>query len=76
MLQKRNLTALADIGVVITGEDSKDVYPYECIRSWERFKVKNLPSRKVLYSKLNLEGKCDNNRKHAHQIENILEKNF
>ena len=72
--KKKKLAALADIGVVIKSEDLKVVFPYECIRSWERFEVKNLPSTKVLYSKLNLEGTCDNNHEHAQQVGNILEK--
>lgn len=68
------MAALADIGVVIKSEDLKVVFPYECIRSWERFEVKNLSSTKVLYSKLNLEGTCDKNHEHAQQVGNILEK--
>lgn len=38
--KKKKLAALADIGVVIKSEDLKVVFPYECIRSWERFEVK------------------------------------
>ena len=72
--KKKKLAALADIGVVIKSEDLKVVFPYECVRSWERFEVKNLPSAKVLYSKLNLEGTYDNNHEHTQQVGNILEK--
>ena len=43
----------------------KDVYPYECRDSWERFNETTFPNKKAFYSKLNLEDITDKDYMHS-----------
>ena len=46
----------------------KDVYPYECLDSWERFDETSLPDKEAFYSKLNLEDITDKDYEHAQKV--------
>ena len=46
----------------------KGVYPYEYMDSWERFNETSLPSKKSLYSELNLEDISGKDYLHAQKV--------
>ena len=46
----------------------KGVHPYEYMDSWEKFKEKSLPSKKDLYSNLNMENIEDIDYRHGNNV--------
>ena len=46
----------------------KDVYPYECMGSWERFNETSLPPKKDFYSELTLRDISDKDYSHAKKV--------
>ena len=46
----------------------KDVYPYECMDSLEKFNETALPPKKDFYSNLNLQDISDEDYKHAQKV--------
>ena len=52
----------------------KDVYPYECMDSWEKFDETSLPPKEDFYSELNLEGISDKDYAHAKKVWEVFER--
>ena len=50
----------------------KDVYPYEYMDSWKRFKEESLPDKESFYSELNKEGISDEDYAHAQKVWDAL----
>ena len=46
----------------------KDVYPYEYMDSWKRFKEESLPDKESFYSELNNEHITDEDYAHAQKV--------
>ena len=46
----------------------KGVYPFEYMKSWERFNETSLPDKKAFYSELNLEDITDKDYAHAQKM--------
>ena len=51
----------------------KGVYPYEDMDSWEKLDETTLPSKKYLYSNLNLEDISNGDYAHAQKVWNVFE---
>ena len=51
---------------------SKDVYPYEYMDSWKRFKEDSLPGKESFYSELNKEDITDEDYAHAQKVWDTL----
>ena len=51
----------------------KGVYPYEDMDSWEKLDETTLPSKKYLYSNLNLEDISNEDYAHAQKVWNVFE---
>ena len=55
----------------------KDVYPYECMGSWERFDETSLHDKEAFYSSLSIEDNTDVDHRHAKRVfKNINNKNL
>ena len=46
----------------------KEIYPYEYMDDWNRFKETAFPPKKAFYSKLNMSGVSDRDYEHAHRV--------
>ena len=50
----------------------KDIYPYEYMSKWSRFKETNLPLKEKFYSMLNMENISDEDYEHAKDVWRVM----